>query len=687
MRYFVHRDGQILGPYAPADLAQAGGLHEGTLVCEEAAGGREGDWRSLSEVAELAGLPLNASTALLEGGLASVEPGELERLELDALGAFAEEPAGAWAAELIEEAGFRKRWEEALEPDVPQSLQEAQSRIQDLNAQLAALKARLLAMEAHQGQLLASSQAAPGAGVPMSSAAPELPALKLRREPIAAPPAEPSAPPEAAPAPEPTFKISPPKTFRPRIQFGPSGVFKTVSKPVVPEDTAPAPPSPANAAVTPPPVAPFEWSGPQVQAQTPPAALPQAKTAQALPTIEPASSPQLPPAAVPGEAKTLPPPPKDAGPVQALPTLSAPAPFLAPSAAATPAPAATAAQPVLMPPQTTPVLQPPPLPQPATGAATAASLFSSLPLPTPPLSAPATAVFSGPAASAAALTPSRSNLEPAATPVPTPATQEVLARLAKPPEQPPTEIPKPRRGSKLFVVVGFAIVLAVTVVGYLFLGNSRDLKMMVSMEPEQPPAPAEEAPAAPPAPPAAAETSAAVPGAGPAIPIGPAPAPAPPPQAVPDPGQEAITLVKNYPLDGERGTVERWLQFSYTADPGAGNREEWSAGAVDATTYLVEYKVLPGPGSAVKETISLLFEADTARGTVLGKNPRARELLAGGAPVSPKPARPAGKRVARKPKPAKPKEVPLLPLPADSELLPPGEDDSQFRQDIVEGGL
>ena len=215
------------------------------------------------------------------------------------------------------------------------------------------------------------------------------------------------------------------------------------------------------------------------------------------------------------------------------------------------------------------------------------------------------------------------------------------------------------------------------VLGWLFLRNPEEVKTAVEMEPQrmgvetaQPETPAPQ----------------------PMYQVQPPPEPAAPqaPEPVFDPSAAAIELVKGYPLDGDKGTIGQWLQFSYMS--GQGTTERWDAGAVEETTFMVSYTVQPKG----REAITYLFEADVTRGTVLGKNPLARELLAGGPPkpkasAQPAPARRrarAAKPKAREPQePQAPKELPLLPLPSDTELLPPSEEAGSFNSDTIQGGL
>jgi hypothetical protein len=336
-----------------------------------------------------------------------------------------------------------------------------------------------------------------------------------------------------------------------------------------------------------------------------------------------------------------------------------------------------------------------PTPTPAAGAppATGPVPFpSSMPsLDPPPI--PQMPGFAGPATFAG----------PAPNPSAAPATdtgpsaKDVIARLAKPTAAPGTE-PKPKpKKSPVMLIVGVGGLLALFVLIFFFLHDRRGLKSMVSMGGDQKPigsAPVEEPkPVFTPKPQAGTPSPEAKPqSAQPAtLTGGGTAAPSPAPVAgdkIPDAGETAIALVKNTPLMGDRGSVGQWLSYSYNAD--GGSKEDWTAGAVDATSYAVEYKVKPGPNSTHKEVISYLFEADTARKTVKGTNQAARSLLSGGTSAAPKKAaKPVYKRKARaKPSQAPaPKKVEQLPLPTDNELLPPAEDDANFKSDTVQPGL
>ncbi|MFH1725252.1 MAG: hypothetical protein ABII00_11615 [Elusimicrobiota bacterium] len=102
---------------------------------------------------------------------------------------------------------------------------------------------------------------------------------------------------------------------------------------------------------------------------------------------------------------------------------------------------------------------------------------------------------------------------------------------------------------------------------------------------------------------------------------------APPgPDYIQDQRVEAIEFVKNYFLDERRGSVGQWLQYSFLIP---GSTPEWSAGAVGANVWLVEFKVFKGAQSK-KPTAAYRFEVDLARKALKGLNAEAADLLRGG---------------------------------------------------------
>lgn len=701
MRYYVYKDSDILGPFAPEEL-ESGGFSSDALVCaESAAGGRDGDWLNAGDVGELSRLRSGTVTALLDDEpVTGVETGLLERLELDSVGISVESGQGpGWLADLLDDAEFRQRWADVLpKPSDDTELLGARFKISELTSQIEALQSKLAELEklapprpdaAAKGA--AAPEAAPAAQEPAESAA-EAPAPEAAK--LAAPSAPEAQgvklaftkPPAAAPAPKPS---GPQTEFQQKgSKFTFSGTAKApapaagksfrfvVGKPFRVVDGQPAP-EPAPPAPAPAPI------------PTPAASLPPAQSFSPAFGSPPTPAPTLSPAPVFGSPPTPSPfgsPPTQspfgAPPTQgAVPMFGAPtnppmtAMFGAPTAGPSSAPTGAAGFPSFG--ASTPSLEPPPVPTIGGGA-------------------PVTGIFSGPTGPVpSALTPSRSNQG-----VVTQGrdAQEVIARLAKP-SGPVTETkPKPQRKSNAVIIGGVLGLLSLSGLLFFFLKGRSGLKSMVLMGADQKPIgamPEAEPQGLPVAKPAPAPAPTPAPAPSPAPVQTPAPQPAPPAQdLVPDAGQAAIALVKSYPLSGDRATVGEWLSFAYTANPEAGNEEVWNAGGgVSANVFTVEYRVKPGPRSAIKEPILYLFEADTARKTVQGKNDAARKMLAGGdIPKAKKPKSTAVYRkkgpIGRKPAlPPVPKTVPLLPLPSDSELLPPAEDDSGFKHDTVEPGL
>lgn len=140
--------------------------------------------------------------------------------------------------------------------------------------------------------------------------------------------------------------------------------------------------------------------------------------------------------------------------------------------------------------------------------------------------------------------------------------------------------------------------------------------------------------------------------------------------------QKALGIVKNYTLDGGRGTISGWFQNSFLSGHSSGIQEEWSATVLNGEVYVVQYRLLR-PRS---EPIVYQFEVDNSRMALnRGVNNAAIELLRGGpqpereaSPAPPKAKKPA--RESRKT--VKPKTLPLLPLPEDPSEKQAGEDSS-----------
>lgn len=621
MRYWIYKDSQIIGPYAREELSGLEGLCPDTLVCREDAAQREDSWAALETVGELADLCLALTTA--SAASSSAAP-RVEGLWAEALGG-----ASYWDRFLL--SSKEKNSGRAGKPD---------ARVRELTAQIEGLLQRIGELENQQDQLLAqlgekrrkeSEREFENQQGELLRQLAEKQRAQAQVEGLVAPiapamPAPPAAVPEPVPAPEPL----------------PEPEIKVLPKTIAPKSWPKAAAEPA--------------------AQTPPAV--KVAAPKKFARVEPA------PAAPPPPAK----PAEPEVEIVSEGTLSMPVP-------AEPEPAAAPKQEDIPAEAAIPVFsqEPPPMPPPMPSFEDAMSPAEEPPAVSAP--PPMTMNFSPPPLPAA---------PPAAAPDPSPAdlsvdTDEVISRLAKHSGSTQPTAPKPKRPqSKAFVLIIAVSFLGLLGAGFLFFRNTKEIKMMFNMGAGQGAIgtevdeafegePAKPRPAQPPDP--ALDPSAPRPEAA---------AAAPKAEAVADPIPLAIELVKNYPLDGERASVGQWLQYSFAANPGNGSKETWDAGAVDATTYLVRYTVVPGGnGSAAGEPIAYLFEADLARKTVLGKNPSARQLLGGAPPAKPKakkPARPAKRRAAA---PRRKTEVPLLPLPTEAELLPPAEDDAPFAADTI----
>ena len=167
---------------------------------------------------------------------------------------------------------------------------------------------------------------------------------------------------------------------------------------------------------------------------------------------------------------------------------------------------------------------------------------------------------------------------------------------------------------------------------------------------------------------------------------------------IPDRRQEAIQLVKDYPLGADRHNIADWLQYSFLTP---GTKESWSANPGEGSgVYLVQYQASQdGQATRQTEPIVYLFEANVERRSVRGFNAAAKQLLGAPAASSSRPttrpastarpgsasdvlitppseadsqpvSRPAPRPVSkpRKHRTLQPGEIPQLPLPSDGEL-------------------
>lgn len=715
MKYWVYKETRILGPFDKEAVSGLPGLDAGTLVCVGDPSGSS--WVPAGELDGLTGISAAGAGEGFEPLPSSM--GLLDQLQIDSAGIVGDnEFPDSLAENLFQDAAFKKDFSDILssrvEPGEPEA-RHAREKISELTAQLEVMARRISELEAGRTDLahrLAEKEREPISPAPdapeAAASMPELPAdaveglmktfLSPASPPLPGGPASVAAVPDAQPPssewpdvpvegaggfpslpggpalpaesssvgqadapgfpPMPSFgkegaTASPSEellvvkseapTESPRtLSFGKPKLFKIV--PTVKsfkvmgtaEDTA----APSN---NPPPefgVEPsFETPGssPEPQAQAP----------IAVPAPAPASTP----APVPTPA----PAPQPAAPVVIAPAAVPPPPVPAPAATPAPAPAAN------------PFSAPPPQPEPAvpTPAAAPPVTFSSL-MPTPDISS---GDMTGSSDATAQVPPPATMARSMGAVLPD---EAVPARFAKPEPAPPTgEIKRPGRNNKAFLIGGGALVILLIIVGVIFMRQPKeDLRQMAALDDGKAPIglPTEDPALAPP----------------PVV----TPQVAPPPSG-PSPEQvAAIEAVKDFPLDGERGTVGNWLQYSYTASPGAGT-EEWNASSTGDGGMLVEYRLVPG--AAGGNGALYLFEIDP-NGLVMGKNIEARQMLAGSPPpeapkAKKKPVKKTAPKRARRPVYEEPKEVPLLPLPDAGELRPPAEDDGTFGSDTINSGL
>lgn len=699
MKYWVYKETRILGPFDKEAVSGLPGLDAGTLVCVGDPSGSS--WVPAGELDGLTGVPSAGAGDALEPLPSSM--GLLDQLQIDSAGLVGDnEFPDALAEDLFQDAAFKKDFSDILssriEPGEPEA-RHAREKISELTAQLEVMARRLSELEAGRTDLahrlaekergtISPASAGPEASAPLT----ELPADAV--EGLMKTFLSPAAPPlPGGPVPVPAVPdAEPPSSEWPEVpvegaegfpSLSGSAALPPESSSTVQADAPGLPPMPSfgkEGAAVPPsaglPVAKSEAPAeapktlsfgkpksfkivPTIKSFKVMGAAEDSATASSNPppefSVEPsfetpdsppesqAQAPIAPPAPVPVPIPTPAPAPQQAAPVVIAPAVVPPPPV--------PAPAAN------------PFAAPPPRPEPAvpTPAAAPPVTFSSL-MPTPDL---ASGDMAGSSDATAQMPPPATMARSMGAVVPDDA---VSARFAKPEPAPPTgEIKRPGRNNKAFLIGGGVLVTLLIIVGVIFMRQPKeDLRQMAALDDGKAPIglPAEEPVAAPP------------------------PAVAPPP---PGPSPEyvaAIEAVKDFPLDGGRGTVGNWLQYSYTASPDAGT-EEWNASSTGDGGMLVEYRLVPG--AAGGNGALYLFEIDP-NGLVMGKNIEARQMLAGSPPpeapkVKKKPVKKTAPKRARRRVYEEPKEVPLLPLPDAGELRPPAEDDGTFGSDTINSGI
>ena len=541
MRYFVYRDAQIMGPFTREDLSQVQGLTADALVCPESEGVKDVDWKTPSQVEELAGLfkeGLGVKVApAVEMGPA---PDFYERLRdenrllFEGFGFGGEWTSGAYEdpdvfrqwgvsmdsvstrGEELESARIRAAALETSQKELREKLlryERQQNEILDrLNLkdraleekerQMLVLQNRLpqleLALKAAEEELRVARGRPPAPQARGSAPAPEVAPPAPAASPFFQPPAsEPLRPPSVPavsqpPAPPSPFTVPPPVERAPqqaapsaKARFEVPAAIKLKSSTREATGiafTAPAPPRPAPPPIVPaPPAAPVSLTpaapAPIAPTPMPPAATPLTGPGQA----EPQSFTFSPEPAQPPETmvrnRSVEPPPSP-------PTLAGrtPSPQSLFPSAATPAPAVVDLGPASpVPPSTTPG-QAAPFAMPQAGT------------PVPSL---------GPVGS---LDTPRTTFRIANTPAPVAPVPMTAAPIPVPPVQPaatgpsvlktPTEtatgsvVPseatlKRRKQSKTFLIVLGASFVGLLVAGVMFLRNPKDVIQLFTMSPKK----------------------------------------------------------------------------------------------------------------------------------------------------------------------------------------------------------
>ncbi|MEI7529816.1 MAG: hypothetical protein WCK76_12835 [Elusimicrobiota bacterium] len=124
--------------------------------------------------------------------------------------------------------------------------------------------------------------------------------------------------------------------------------------------------------------------------------------------------------------------------------------------------------------------------------------------------------------------------------------------------------------------------------------------------------------------------------------------------------RRALDIVKTYKLAGGRGSIESWFANSFLSGGAGGANEEWTATPLHGDILVVQYRLI----RPKQDPMMYQFEVDSAKGSIVrGINNNAIELLDASREktVSAAPVRKA--KQPRLKKPAKPREVSILPLP------------------------
>ena len=140
--------------------------------------------------------------------------------------------------------------------------------------------------------------------------------------------------------------------------------------------------------------------------------------------------------------------------------------------------------------------------------------------------------------------------------------------------------------------------------------------------------------------------------------------------------RKALETVKNYKLSGGRGTVANWFANSFLSNSASGSNEEWSATSLHGDIFVVQYRLL----RPKQDPLIYQFEVDVAKNLIVrGINNNAIELLDFSSKVTAK-AEPVSKPKARKPatRAGKSRGIPILPLPDEPAARSGQEDPTGF---------
>lgn len=646
MKYWVYKESRILGPFDKEAVSGLPGLDAGTLVC---AGDPSGG-NAWVPAAELDGFSGFAAAPFYDDIPSSSSL--LDQLQIESAGLLGDDEFPAsFSEDLFQDAGFKKDFSDILNDHISPDERQARlsrEKITELTTKLESLFRQVAELESGKSELerklaardfevrtsgrapLAGPSAAPSPVVPTGPSAPADAQEKTFLSP--APPPIPGGPPPIAAVPQ----LAPAPSKWPELAVGAD--FPSFSDPK-------NHPVAGEPALPPAPAMPSFAAAPQSASFSKPKSFKIVPTIKSFKVLEAA----------------------DAAPAAANPI---------PEFKFDEAPAAEAAAPVVL---TGPSALPPPpafVSPPVPAPAPVPNLFAlppqpvaAVPTPAPPppntLSRALPVPDWGSSGETAQMPPMTMARNIAAVSV----DDSAAARFAKP-EPAPGETKKPARNNKPFLIGGGVLLVLLIVLGVIFMRQPKDdLKQMTTLDDGQAPmgVAVDDGTAAPPPM------------------VKPKLADAPPVPAGPSAEHAAaIEVVKDFPLDGERGSVGRWLQYSYTASPDAG-AEEWNASTTGENTVLVEYRLVPA--AAGGRGALYLFEVE-GNGIVAGKNLEARQMLAGSPPPdAPKPKKKPAKKAAKRRVVEEPKEVPLLPLPDSGELRPPAEDDGTFGPDTVNSGI